>query len=122
MRLLICSLALVFTTVINAQTISDQMQADITVLLNRTGALKIGEQMGNVVSQQIIAAVKAQNPGVPASTTAMINDVVRKHLDSFITSEEAIAGLVNIYAQHYTHDEIKGLIEFYNTPLGKKLI
>ena len=35
---------------------------------------------------------------------------------------DAVTGqLVGIYGKHFTEDEIKGLLEFYNSPLGQKL-
>jgi len=29
--------------------------------------------------------------------------------------------LVTVYDQHFTHDEIKGLLQFYGSPLGQKV-
>jgi hypothetical protein len=122
MRSLICCIALFFTTTVNAQQISDEMKADITTLLEVTGALQIGEQMGSMISQQIIAAMNAQNPNVPPAATDLVIEVLRGHISNFISSEESIAGLVDIYARHYTHDEIRDLIDFYQTPIGAKML
>ena len=36
--------------------------------------------------------------------------------------EELLEGLVPVYAEHYTHDEVRQLIEFYETPLGQKMV
>ena len=33
-----------------------------------------------------------------------------------------LTDMVPIYDKHFTHDEIKGLIDFYSTPIGKKLL
>lgn len=30
--------------------------------------------------------------------------------------------MIAIYSKHYTNEDIKGMIAFYQTPLGKKLI
>jgi uncharacterized protein YukE len=35
-------------------------------------------------------------------------------------ADEATAQLVTIYDQHFTQDEIKGLLQFYGSPLGQK--
>jgi hypothetical protein len=35
-------------------------------------------------------------------------------------ADEATAQLVSIYDRHFTHDEIKGLLQFYGSPLGQK--
>src|ERR1700747_520956 len=34
--------------------------------------------------------------------------------------DDATAQLVAIYDQHFTQDEIKGLLQFYGSPLGQK--
>lgn len=39
-----------------------------------------------------------------------------------IDSEELMRMVIPIYDKHLTHEEIKGLIAFYQTPLGAKLI
>ena len=41
-----------------------------------------------------------------------------KSLTSKLINEE----LVGIYSQHFTHEEIKDLIKFYESPTGKKMI
>lgn len=122
MRLLICCAALVFATFAGAQTISEDMKADTKALLELSGALKIGEQMGNAVSRQIIAAMASQNPNVPAGVTEVITDVVRTHIGDFINSPEIVDGLVAIYAKYYTHEDILTLTELYKSPLGVKMV
>jgi hypothetical protein len=122
MRFLICCAALTFSTLAWAQAISDEMQADTKTLLELTGALNIGEQMGNTVSRQIITAMNSQNANVPDGATDVIVEVVRGHISDFINSPELIDGLVAIYAKHYTHEDILALIEFYESPLGTKMI
>ena len=127
MRLLFCSITLGFiafvnSPTLNAQAISDEMRDDVATFLGMTGVLKMGEQMGNVISQQIIAGMNRQNPNVPPAATEIVVEVVREHIDSFVSSGDAINGLVEIYAKHYTHEDIEALIAFYRTPLGAKMI
>lgn len=38
-----------------------------------------------------------------------------------INYDEVYDMYIPIYAKYYTHEDIKGLIEFYNTPLGRKM-
>jgi hypothetical protein len=118
MRFLICCAALVFTTVVSAQDISDEMKTDTKAFLDLTGALEIGDQMGNAISQQIIR----QNPNAPAGAADVIAEVVHENVDSLINSPETLDGLVAIYAKYYTHEDILALIEFYTSPLGTKMI
>ena len=40
---------------------------------------------------------------------------------SLISESELTARLIRVYDQRYTTDELKSLLEFYNTPAGKKM-
>jgi hypothetical protein len=55
------------------------------------------------------------------------NDRGQQFVNAFITEyknkfnpDEATAQLVAIYDQHFTQDEIRGLLQFYGSPLGQK--
>ena len=122
MRFFLCCTALCFSAAVNAQAVSDEMRKDITELLETTGALKIGDQMSNVISQQIINAMKSQDPNVPAAATDLVVQVVRENINAAMSSDESIAGLVEIYANHYTADDIKTLLAFFSAPVGQKMI
>ncbi len=39
-----------------------------------------------------------------------------------VDANELVELIVPIYAKHFTHDEIKQLLAFYQTPLGQKMI
>ncbi len=122
MRLLICCAALVFATSVGAQTISEEMEADTKALLELSGALKMGDQMGNAISRQIIAAMNSQSANVPAGAAEVVVEVVRGHINDFINSPEVVDGLVAIYAKYYTHEEILALRKIYESPLGMKMV
>ena len=62
---------------------------------------------------QAIAGMKQMMPRLP-----------EKYWDkyrSLISESELTARLIRVYDQHYTTDELKSLLEFYNTPTGKKM-
>ena len=55
------------------------------------------------------------------------NDRGQQFINAFIAdyktkfnADDATAQLVAIYDQHFTQDEIKGLLQFYGSPLGQK--
>ena len=83
---------------------------DIKHLLVLTGSDKLGMQIIANMSQQY----RAMFPSVPEKFwDAFVNE---------ITGEDLVNLVVPVYVKHYTHEEIKGLIVFYETPLGKKVI
>ncbi|MBZ5855502.1 DUF2059 domain-containing protein [Flavihumibacter profundi] len=89
---------------------SNKKDENIRELLNLTGASKVGIQlMGNMFD-----AYKKQLPNVPAEFW----DEVMKE----VKAEEITELVIPIYAKYYTEQEILSLIEFYKSPLGKKVI
>lgn len=113
---LICS----FT---QANEVSTAKENDIRTLLDQTGADKIGIQLGTSLLPMISQGIQMKYPQVTQSTLTKINNEIS---NIFIEKANAKGGLVDIivpiYAKHYSHDEIKELIKFYKTDLGKKTI
>ena len=89
---------------------SAEKQEDIRRLMEVMGAGQMGLQMMN----QMLGPMKEMMPEVPEEIwTRFIAKVDPGELTELI---------VPIYAEYFTHDEIKGLLAFYRTPLGKKVI
>lgn len=89
---------------------SPSKEADIRHLMEMTGMSQLGAQ----ISDQLMTSFKAAFPKVPEG--------VWKEVKGELKPEELVAQLVPVYDRHFTQDEIKGLIAFYETPLGKKLV
>ena len=84
-------------------------QQDIRKLMELTGAAKVGQQ----IAAQMIPMFKQSNPQVPQKFW----DDVMKEFDA----KSMIDLVVPIYDRHLTHDDVKGLIVFYQSPLGRKM-
>lgn len=84
--------------------------AAIRRMMELTGAGQLGMQaMG-----QMVAVFRNQLPGVP-----------QKFWDDFmqeVNPDELVNLTVPIYEKHLSLQEIKEIIKFYETPVGKKLI
>ena len=83
-------------------------EQDIRRLLVLTGSDKLA---GQIMDQMM--------------TTLDADGSDKKFWDDFraeIDTEELIRMTIPIYDKHLTHEEIRGLIAFYQTPLGAKLI
>jgi len=84
------------------------------------------EKMIDGMMNNMILALKQQASGQIQENGAkekhdkyidfMMNEV--KELSKRLVNEE----MVNIYDKHFTHEEIKDLIQFYESPTGKKLL
>lgn len=85
-------------------------EQDIRKLMQMTGSANMGLQ----VMDNMIAQFKKMMPQIPEDFwTDFRNEVNAKELTDLI---------VPIYARHFNHNDIKQLIAFYNTPIGKKLV
>lgn len=100
---------LVLANPIQAQEATTKEQ-DIRQLLELTGSLKLAEQ----IMDQMMAAFQQNAPGIEKEFW----DGFRAEIDT----EELVQMTVPIYDKHFTHEEIRGMIAFYHTPLGAKLI
>jgi hypothetical protein len=87
----------------------DAKAADIKRLLDLTGGVRVGERL----LDRLFEAERRSMPEVPES-------VWQEARRAFETSElvELIAA---VWDRHFTQDEIRELIAFYESPLGKRL-
>ncbi|WP_168210320.1 DUF2059 domain-containing protein [Persicimonas caeni] len=83
---------------------------DIRKLLEITGSAELGLQ----VVDQMIAQFKMSAPNVPSEFW----DEFRKD----INKDGLVEIIVPIYDKHLTHDEIKALIKFFESPAGKSYV
>lgn len=104
-----------------ADELTPAKRADILHLFELTGAGKIGDQMAVMMVQQMRPALLSCK-----GCTAQTADVVQHEvLGLFRENISAPGGLLDrqvpIYDKRFTHDEIKQLIAFYESPIGRKL-
>ncbi len=105
-----------------AQTTPPEAQAakraDIRKLLELTGAASLGRQVMEQMMDSVMPLLKQSAPSVPEEVW---KEFAAEFTDASAT-EELIEITIVIYDKHLTHDEVRGLIAFYQTPLGKKLV
>lgn len=89
---------------------ADAKRADARKLMELMGSAEIGSQ----VMGSMLEMMRPAFPTVPAEFW----DEVAKEM----TGEELVELIIPVYLKNFTHDEILQLIEFYETPLGRKLI
>jgi uncharacterized protein len=94
-------------------------EADIRALLELVGARDLLQDSVNASAEQyrekLIASVSANEKG-QAFANEVIN-IYEKKFDVDRVNEQLVA----LYDKHYTADEIKGLLQFYGSPLGQKV-
>jgi hypothetical protein len=102
---------------------------DVRKLLRLTGFNQSFEAMLNVMAPAQADAVKASMAAelrkagkeVDARTLERAGTLFSEGFRRLFTSEALESEAIPIYQKHFTSAEIKGLIEFWGSPLGKKL-
>ena len=105
-----------------AEEITDEKKRVIDEMLEITGALEIGEMMGNAVADQMISALAQQGQNMDQRVVAIVKDEVSKIMhDEFIANGFIHNMSYRIYHKYFTTDELKQVVMFYKTPAGSKM-
>lgn len=103
-----------------ADELTSEKTQDIKSLMNVTGG--IAKQFAAASSQQIFQALKTSRSEIPDRALA----VIEKELIALFEEKMAAPGLmekvISIYDKYYTHEEIRELLAFYQSPVGKKAL
>lgn len=89
-------------------------------ILELTNTQALGEQMLTMIMPQIMDLVAAANPSKEAEVRQLMDEYFEPSLREAIP--ELMDDCAQVYARHFTAEELAELAEFYGTPLGKKLI
>ena len=102
-----------------AKPIDPLKEADIRALLELIGARDMVQDGVTASAEQyrekLLATVPNNEKG-QAFVTSFVDNYQKKY-DTDRVSEQ----LVGIYDQHYSDEEIKGLLQFYGSPLGQRV-
>jgi len=105
-------------TVAQNASIDPVKEADIRALMELVGARDSFQEVANRGADQfrenLAASVSANERG-----QKFVNAFVESYKAKF-DADAATGQLVAIYDRHFSDDEIKGLLQFYGSPLGQK--
>jgi uncharacterized protein len=105
-----------------AQQPDPAVMKDIHRLLDLTGALKVGQQIASMASAQMIEGLRQRGNAIPARAAEIVNQLLDEEFKTaFVPGGDLADGIARVYAKHFTPEEIRGLIAFYETPLGRKV-
>ena len=100
-------------------SIDPAKEADIRSLMELVGARDLVQDGANNAIEQsrekLLATVPNNDKG-----QAFVNAFAASYQKKFDV-DQVTDQLVGIYDQHFTEDEIKGLLQFYGSPLGQKV-
>lgn len=101
---------IVFIFLIAASVYGQTEDADILKLLNAAGTDNLAEQ----VMDAMILQFRQIFPGIP--------NVFWEKLGEKMNIDGLKNAIIPLYGKYYTHDEIKQLTEFYESPLGRRMV
>lgn len=91
-------------------TAQTEKEKDIRKLMVSTGMADMSKQ----IMAQMIGSIKQSYPDVPEKFWTEFMAEVK--------TEQLIQMMIPIYSKFYSHEEVKALTDFYNTPVGQKTI
>jgi uncharacterized protein len=103
-----------------ADDLSPQKRADIERLLEMTGATKIGRQMAAMSAAHMAQSLRQSHPEIPQKALDILPEEVGALFEAHIGA--FLAEIVPVYHRYFTAEEVKGMIGFYSTDLGRKAI
>ena len=103
-----------------ADELTKQKRADIERLLEMTGATKVGKQMAALSTAHMVQSLKLSHPGIPQRALDLLPEEVAAVFDAHIPA--FVAQIIPVYHRYFTAEEVRGMIAFYSTDLGRKAI
>ncbi len=94
---------------------------EIETLLHLNGSVAIISQLGPVMAEQVIAAMRQANPALPPRADSVVSGVVETYVREQAAHDTVTNFLVPIYRKYLTERDVEQLIRFYRTPIGRKL-
>jgi len=93
-------------------------RADIRSLMDLVGTREVVRESATRQTEEFrenLVSALPEKQGDPQFVNSLVSDYQRKYSSAAVTEQ-----LIVIYDKHFTDDEIKGLLQFYNSPLGRK--
>jgi len=96
-----------------SQAVSPAKKQDILKLIE---VMDAKAQMAQTFDLMFTNVMESMGAGIPADVKRTFKSKFESRINDFVNQ------LIPIYDKHFTHDDIKNIIKFYETPTGKKMI
>lgn len=82
-----------------------------------------GAQLASLVADSFMTGLRRSGPAVPDRALAIVKEVLDAEFSNMYSGPDGVLPqMVDLYARHYTHDDILALLDFYRSPVGHKAI
>jgi uncharacterized protein len=101
------------------QKVDPEKEKAIRHLMDLTGTAKMGNNMTEMISMQVKTAMSRN---LPADRLAKFMDDFNQKLSVRAPATEVADAQIPIYAEHFTMDDLQGMIHFYESPVGQRMV
>ena len=106
-----------------ADELTPEKRADIRQLIGVSGSVRLSADLAGITGRSIEATLRKTRPGIPEKVFGTLN---RELIGLFEARVDVPGGLLDrivaVYDKHFTHAEIKELLAFNETPIGRKTL
>jgi hypothetical protein len=121
--IIVCLSFLIVASVSYCEELTQAKTEAIKELMSITGSARIAELLGNAVVRQMSSLLKRTNPEIDPKAIKILEEEVMTLMHEEMVEKESFQQLIYpIYNKYLTLEEIRELIRFYKTPVGKKAI
>jgi hypothetical protein len=105
-----------------APQVDPALRADIEKLMVLTGQAELGVQLASQISNAFLNGFKQSLKEVPPRAIEIVREVINGEFASAFSGPEIKDGQIALYAKYFTQADLKGLIAFYESDLGRKTV
>jgi hypothetical protein len=106
-----------------ADELTAQKKTDIRRLMEVTGGANVAQQFASASSRNMFQMLKSARPDIPdRALEVMDRELMGLFKEKMSAPDGLFDQIVPIYHRHMTHAEIRQLIAFYETPIGRKTV
>jgi len=102
-----------------AEKVDPAKEAAIRHLLDLTDGSKVGEGVSNGITQHVY---QVMSHTIPADRLQKFMETFTQKFSVAAPASAITDSVVPIYAQNFSMEDIQGLVQFYESPLGKRLV
>jgi uncharacterized protein len=95
-------------------------KADILKFMDLTGITKVSQNLSQQMVDQMRPAILRSLP--PGNRSEEIADVFAKKFKERVNSDSLTNMMIPVYDKYLTREDLEGLIQFFQTPLGQKMV
>ena len=115
--------AALFATAAAAQgdALTAEKEADIRQLIGATGGTRLATQLADATTRQFYAMLRQTRPNLTERALPVINrELLAFFKERLDAPGELYERIIVLHHHRFTHPEIKELLAFYRTALGRK--